>query len=97
MQNTLNKWQKHYINTLYEGKMPRSKCGKRQLELLGYVNESITVHFPDFNGIHGLVPAHEETYRVELDDCNMPEGVISVEALSGNLELWTDRGYAIEY
>ena len=95
--NTLNKWQKHYIDTIYNGRAPRSKAGKRELELLGKVKETVTVHFPDFNGIHGLEPAHTETYRVELDKCNMPKGIIRVDVLAGNLALWTERGYAIDY
>ena len=97
MNNTLNKWQKHYIDTLYEGKMPRDKIGKSQLELLKNVKETVTVHFPDFNGFHGFEPAHTETFRVELDECNMPKGIINVEVLSGNLMFWTFRGYAIDY
>ncbi len=99
MNNTihLNKWQQHYIDTYYDGKMPRSKNGKRELDLLGNVKDAVTVHFPDFNGIHGLIPAHTEKLRVELDKSNIPEGIISVEVLAGNLTLWTDRGYQIDY
>jgi hypothetical protein len=57
----------------------------------------VTVHFPDFNGANGFVPAHVETYRIDLDKCDMPHGIISVEALSSNLPFWTRRGYEIEY
>ena len=97
MDKTLNKWQKYYINIFYEGKMPRNKRGKRELELLGNVKDVVTVHFPDFNGIRGFEPAHSETFRVEFDDCNMPEGIIDIDVLSTNLPLWIDRGYKIDY
>ena len=29
------------------------------------------------------------------DDCNMPEGLISVSVLASNLALWIGRGYKI--
>ena len=95
----MNEWQKHYVNELYDGKKPRSKRGKLELELLGKVREKITVHFPEF---HSPVksqnsPAHNETYVVTFDECNMPEGKISVLALASNLSLWTERGYGIDY
>ena len=93
----MNRWQEHYISTVCGGKIPRTRHEKRKLELLGNVAESVTVHFPDFNGIHGFETAHTETFRIELDDCNMPDGIINVRVLAGNLMLWTDRGYTIDY
>ena len=95
----MNKWQKRYVESLYGGKMPRSKVGKAELELLGNVKESVTIHFPDFNSPvkSQCSPAHDETYKVTLDECDMPKGLISVQVLAGNLLLWTERGYKIDY
>lgn len=91
----LNKWQKYYIDSMYDGKMPRSKCGKEELAALGQINNKVIVHFPDFTGIRGFQPAHTEEYIVTEYDCNMPEGRISVEVLAANLTLWGSRGYKI--
>lgn len=93
MERQLNKWQQHYIEVYYDGKLPRSKSGKLELELLGMVDTGVTVHFPDF----GKTPAHTESFRVSLDECHMPNGIISVEVLSSNLSLWTQRGYRIDF
>ena len=92
----MNEWQRKYVDTYYNGKKPRSKVGKEQFELLGQVKNNIIVHFPDFNGANGFIPAHTEAYEVCLEECNMPEGKISVEILSSNLTLWLSRGYKIE-
>ena len=92
-----NRWQEYYRNTLYEGKVPRSNAGKEEYGLLGNVGESVTVHFPDFNGANGFKPGHTDTYVVTLDNCNIPAGLISVQVLAANLRLWAERGYMIEY
>ncbi len=92
----LNKWQKYYIDSMYDGKMPRSKCGKAELAALGQINNKVIVHFPEFTEIRGFSPAHTEEYIVTEDDCNMLEGRISVEVLAANLTLWGSRGYEIE-
>ena len=91
----MNKWQQIYCDIYHKGKMPRGKAGKQAVDLLGKVKSQITVEFPDFNGIHGFEPAHTETYIVTENECNMPEGKISVSALAGNLSLWLDRGYVV--
>ena len=93
----MNRWQEYYLNRLYDGKNPRSKQGKRELELLGNCKERVTVHFPDFYSPRGFKPAHVETYRIVEDGCDMPNGIIDVLVLAGNLTLWTDRGYRIDY
>ena len=91
----MNTWQKVYCDTYFGGKKPRSKRDKEVVELLGTVKEKITVKFPDFKGINGFEPAHAETYVVTENECNMPEGKISVSALAGNLRLWLARGYEV--
>ena len=92
----MNKWQEKYCNEYYNGKKPRSKQGKLELELLGQVKEKIIVEFPEFNGVNGYIPAHTEKYEVTEDYCNLPEGKISVPILASNLSLWTSRGYIIK-
>ena len=93
----MNEYQKKYLDIYYDGKQPRSKVGKEELALLGNLrSDKIRVHFPEFNGINGLIPAHSEEYRI-TDECNMPEGKINVETLASNLRLWTFRGHKIEY
>ena len=91
----MNKWQEKYCAEYYSGKKPRSKVGKEEFELLGKVKEYVVVVFPDFTGANGFKPAHTETYKVTLDDCNIPEGKISVPVLASNLRLWVSRGYKI--
>lgn len=82
----MNKWQTAYCNEYYDGKKPRTKTGKEKLELLGQVKETVTVEFPD---------GRTETYTVTENDCDMPNGKISVSVLASNLVLWTERGYKI--
>lgn len=91
----MNKWQQIYCDIYYNGKMPRTKAGKESVELLGKVKSQITVEFPDFNGANGFKPAHKETYIITANECNMPEGKISVSVLASNLSLWLSRGYKI--
>lgn len=92
----MNEWQKKYCDEYYNGKKPRSKVGLREFDLLGKVKNYVIVEFPEFSGVNGVVPAHTETYKVTLDDCNMPEGKISACVLAGNLSLWTSRGYSVK-
>jgi len=87
----MNKWQTAYCNEYYNGKMPRSKEGKRKLELLEQVKETVTVEYPEING----TPAHTETYQVTEDDCDMPNGKISVSVLLSNLTYWSFRGFKV--
>lgn len=65
--------------------------------MLGKVKEKVTVHYPEHKGAYGVKPAHTETYEVKLDEVNMPKDIINVETLSSNLDLWTSRGYQIDY
>ena len=92
----MNKWQKIYCETYYGGKMPKTKHGKWAMNILSQIGNGITVHFPDFNGIHGFKPAHVETYIVTENELDLPNGKISVTNLVSNLELWISRGYKIE-
>ena len=91
----MNKWQQKYCDEYYKGKMPRNKQGKADVELLGKIKDTVTVEFPDFNGANGYIPAHTDTYVVTEDDCNIPQGRISVVVLISNLNLWMSRGYKI--
>ena len=84
----MNKWQKHFIGTYYDGKKPRDAVGKFKFDLLGKVKDEVTVHYPD----------ETETFEITLEDadCDMPSGIISVNVLASNLYLWASRGYTIE-
>lgn len=86
----MNKWQKYYKEQY--GPI-RSNKAKRRLALLGNVNDVVTIEFPEFRGN----PKHTESYVVMFAECNMPKGIVSVEVLAANLELWTNRGYKIIY
>ena len=86
-KQSLNKWQQKYIDVYYKGRMPRDKAGKQELALLGNLkSDKIRVHFSD----------KTEEYVI-TEECNMPEGKVSVEVLSSNLSLWTARGVKLEY
>lgn len=95
----MNRWQEIYCKTYYKGKLPMTKVGKEELELLGKVQDEVVVHFPTFvSPIESQCSeAHVEKYIVVEDNGNMSEGTINVAILAGNLKLWTDRGYLIEY
>lgn len=94
----MNKWQQMYVDKLYNGKKPRDKHGKQAFELLSKINESFTVHFPDFNGANGFEAAHTNTFTIVDDkDANFTSGKINVEGAGGNLVLWTNRNYQIDY
>lgn len=84
----MNKWQKHFIDTYYNGKKPRDAQGRFKFNALGEVKDSVTVYYPD----------ETETFSVVLEDkdCNMPNGIISANVLASNLYLWASRGYRIE-
>mgnify|MGYP003309420572 CR=1 FL=1 len=84
----MNRWQEYYIKKYHNGKMPRTKKGKRNIQILEKIKSKVTVNFPDFYGEYGFVPAHKETFVVTETDCNIPEGRISVTALLINLPLW---------
>ena len=93
----MNKWQQRYVNEYYDGKKPRDKNGKLKFDLLGQVNEKVTVHFPEFKRENGEVrPAYTETYNVTEDTNDMPNGLISACLLAHNLLFWASRGYKID-
>ena len=81
----MNKWQQKYCDEYYNGKMPRSKQGKADMELLGKIKETVTVE----------LPSETVTLVVTEDDCDIPNGKISVSVLVSNLNLWLFRGYKI--
>ena len=87
----MNRWQEVYCKELYGGKMPRSKRGKLEFELLGSIEDLVVVDFPERNG----KPPHTETYEVTETDCDMPNGKVSVEVLASNLALWVSRGWKV--
>lgn len=91
----MNNWQKVYCDTYHNGKTPRSKTGKQDMELLGKIKSQVIVEFPDFTGANGFVPAHTDTYIVTEDDCDIPNGKISVSVLVSNVKLWLSRGYKV--
>jgi len=87
----MNKWQEYYINKYHDGKMPRTKKGRRNVQMLEKIRSQVIVEFPDFHGANGFIPAHTETFVVTETDCNIPEGRISVTVLLSNLPLWASR------
>ena len=95
----MNKWQQLYCDTYHNGKLPRSKVEKEELALLGNVKDKVVIHFPKFDSPikSQCSEAHSETYIVTENKGNMPEGIINALVLAGNLKLWTDRCYLIEY
>ena len=91
----MNKWQKVYCDTYYKGSFPQTKEGIYDMGLLSGIKNRVAVEHPDFNGIHGFVPAHTEILTVTENECDIPNGKISVTVLVGNLRLWMSRGYKI--
>lgn len=91
----LNQWQKIYCDTYYKGKIIQSEEGIYDMELLSGIKNKVAVEYPDFNGINGFVPAHTEILTVTENECNIPNGKISVAVLISNLKLWMSRGYKI--
>ena len=83
----MNRFQEIYINLDCNGEVPDSQKEKTIYDVLGNIKENIIVHFPTKN----------ETYQVTENDCDMPNGKISVRVLSRNIPLWTIREYEIEY
>ena len=92
----MNKWQKIYCDTYYNGKYPRSKEGKNAMKLLKQIKDKVLVDKPDFRGLHGFNPAHVEILTVtDKAEDNVPNGIINVSTLVANLQLWLFRGYDI--
>lgn len=91
----LNKWQKVYCDTYYKGNFPQTKEGIYDMELLSGIKNKVAVEYPDFDGINGFVPAHTEILAVTENECDIPNGKISVAVLVSNLKLWMSRGYKI--
>lgn len=93
----MNKYQQKFIDEFYNGKMPRDKDGKRRVEILGKIKNSVTVDFPDFNGANGFEPAHTSTFTIDENICDWSKSILNPEIMSGNLTLWEDRGYNIKF
>ena len=83
----MNNWQKKYCEGYYGGKAPKTKVGKIEFDLLGKVKDYVAVTLED---------GRKNEYKVTLDDCDIPNGKISVEVLAANLRLWAFRGFKIE-
>ena len=81
----MNRWQTKYCNEYFNGKAPNTARGKQDFELLGMVKSTVTVVLPD----------KAVTYIVTEDECDMPNGKISVSVLASNLTFWLSRGYKI--
>lgn len=82
----MNNWQKVYCDTYFNGKKPRTNQGKHDVELLGMVKSEVSVEFAD---------GSKKIFVVTADDCDMPNGKISVRVLVSNLNLWLSRGYKV--
>lgn len=92
----LNRWQKIFMDHYYNGKEPSDKRGKKQMELLAGINNAVTIHFPEMDGVNGVKPAHDVTYVVTEDRCDMPNGIISAVVLSWQILTWDRCGYRIK-
>lgn len=86
----MNKYQKIYCDIYYNGKMPKTKIGKEEFNLLGKCENFVTVNYGEKFG------NKVETYWIS-DECNMPEGKIDVHTLASNLRFWTFKGFEIIY
>ena len=91
----MNKWQEYYCNKHYNGGVPKTKTGKESVELLGKVKSVVMVDFPERKVGEETIEAHTEEYIVTEEDCNIPNGTISVDVLVSNLRLWLARGQKI--
>ena len=81
----MNKWQKVYCDKHYKGKMPKTKIGQEEFELLEPIKKTVTVEFP----------SEPKTLIVTENECNIPEGKISVSVLASNLRVWKLKGYKV--
>ena len=80
----------------YNGKEPSDKRGLKQMELLSGIGNTVTIHFPKMEGVNGDKPAHDVTYLVTEDRCDMRNGIISATVLSWQILTWERNGYMIE-
>ncbi len=85
----INKWQQRYLDEYYGSSLPKrwDTEGKEEFDLLGKCKDTVTVHLS--TGI--------DTYKITLDECNIPKGIISVCVLAANLRFWKFRGFTIEF
>lgn len=81
----MNRWQQTYCDEYFNGKIPKTKQSKFNVELLGKVKSTITVE----------LPSKTQTFIVTENDCDIPNNKISVRVLVSNLNLWLSRGYKI--
>lgn len=91
----MNKWQKYYRDKYYNGKEPRDKIGKMEFAALAPIKDYVIVNFPEIKKTTGVVPAFTQEFKVTFDELDMPNGLISVDSLAGNLPLWVSRKYRI--
>lgn len=99
MKKQINKWQMYYVDSLCDGKRPSTPQELMDYTRLGNIEEKVIVHFPKFDSPikSQNKPAHTETFEVTFDRNDMPNGIINVETLLSNLNLWVGRGYKVEY
>lgn len=81
----MNEYQKIYCELYFDNKKPKTKSGKIIFNVLGQLENYITVY----------LPSGPKDFKITTNDIenNMPNGIISVRILSSNLELWLSRGY----
>lgn len=92
----MNKWQKVYCDTYYDGKEPETKRGKRDMELLAKIKNKVIVTFPKIDKFPRFEVDHIDTFIVTENDCDMSNGKISVMGLVENLEFWDSRFCIVE-
>ena len=88
----MNRWQKIYCDTYYNGKTPRSAVGRKEFELLGPIKDQITVHFPETK----KEIAKTKTFVITEIEDNIPDGMIAAKTLGPQLFSWYTKGYQVE-
>ena len=87
----MNRWQEVFCNIYYEGKVPTSKIGKEEYDLLGEMSGAPVAK------VSVRIPGKAlEVYRITEYDCDMPKGKISVSVLASNLRFWKFRGWEVK-
>ena len=84
---TINKWQKKYCEVYYKGKVPKSKIGKYEYDLLGDVKDYVIVTYDNGKRVE---------LEVTLDECDIPNNKINVETLASNLRFWKFNGFLVQ-
>ena len=85
----MNKWQKVYCDIYYDGKEPKTKRGEKRHGTS--CKNKVIVTFPKIDKFPRFEVDHINTFIVTENDCDMPNGKISVIGLVENLEFWDSR------